>query len=209
MVADRVIRGICHDLNGRINSLTSLSYLLNTGNKEWARVGPLVEEELKWTEELSRLLRVLPDEKQGPRLLAPGEFLPQVLRLVRLQAGLEGVEWELRVPSDFPAIRVDEALLLRALVLLLTGVAEETRGQEGARIEIQGQAETRTLTIRSGRVGPGKKPQSGPDGEGKRVTGRMELLLAEVLQEMGGELAPAQASDGGFLLELRLPGLEA
>ena len=75
LAAERIIRGICHDLNGRINSLMSLSYLLNTGSMKWDKVGPMVEEDLKWAEELSRLLHALPDEKHGPTVLYPVEFI--------------------------------------------------------------------------------------------------------------------------------------
>jgi hypothetical protein len=208
MVADRVIRGICHDLNGRINSLTSLSYLLSTGSGEWSRVGPVVEEELEKAEELSRYLRILPDDEPEPQVLALGELLPQALRLVQLQPGCEGVQWELLIPSDFPAIRMDESLLMRCLVLLLTGLAEETKKQEGVKIEIQGRAETRTLTIRPGRVGSGRDSAPGPRGEGKRVPENMGLLLAGVIRELGGELTALGGLKEGLVLELRLPGSE-
>lgn len=204
VVADRVIRGICHDLNGRINSLTSLSYLLSTGSGEWAKVGPVVEEELKRAEELSRFLRVLPDDEPGAQVLALNEFLPRALRLVSLQPGFENVRWEDEIPSDFPAVRMDEALLLRCLCLLLTGVAE---GRDGARIGIRGSAETRTLTVEPGELRSQAESGPGPGGEWKRVPDNMGLLVAGVIQELGGALVPMRAPDGGLVLEFRLPGL--
>jgi hypothetical protein len=168
----------------------------------------MVEEELKRAEDLTRFLRVLPDDETGPRVLALNELLPQVLRLVRLQPGFEDVKWDLIIPPDFPAIRMDEALLLRCLSLLLTGVAEGTKGREGARIEIQGQPETRTLSIRPGWVEPDKAVPTSPDGEGKGVPENMRLRLAEVFQEMGGTLEDVNRSAGGWMLRLSLPGLK-
>lgn len=208
MVVDQVIRGICHDLNGRIHSLTSLSYLLSTGSGEWARVGPAVEDDLENLEELTRLLRILPDDDPGPRALALGELLPRILRLIRLQPGCESVEYELVIPPDFPAVRMDEALLFRSLSLLLTGMAEQVKGHRGGRIKIGGRSDSGTLTIRPGRTGPGAGLSSGDSGEGKRLPEDLQKLLAGVLQEIGGELAPVMASDGDLVFELRLPRLE-
>jgi hypothetical protein len=208
LVADRIIRGICHDLNGRINSLSSLSYLLDTGSGDWGRVGPVFVEELERTEELSSFLRVLPDDEQGPRLLALGELLPRALHLVELQPGYEGVRWNLLLTPDFPPVRMDETFLLRSLVLLLTGVAEEAKAQEGRTVSIEGRAETGTLTVRPGRLGPKAHSFQGPDGEGRWLPENMEMLLAGVLKELGGDLTPRRGPGNGLELELRLPGLD-
>jgi hypothetical protein len=207
-VAERVIRGICHDLNGRINSMTSLTYLLNTGSMEWPKVGPMVEDELKWTEELSRLLHVLPDDSRVPEVLDPGELVARVVRLVRLQPGLESVQWEVTIPPDFPATRMDETLLLRCLVLLLTGVADEGKEKEGARISIRGRSDSSTLTIEPGWAAAGRGSGAAPPGEGNWVPGEPYLPLAQVLQQMGGDLAAIRGAGTGLVLELHLPGLE-
>jgi hypothetical protein len=205
MVAERVIRGICHDLNGRINSLMSLSYLLNSGSMKWDKVGPMVEEELKLAEELSRSLHALPDEKHGPTVLDLGDLTSKAIRLVRLQPGLEGVQWEVIIPPDFPGIRMDEALLLRCLVLLLTGLADEVKEMEGAGIDIQGRPDTRTLTFLPYRTRAGVESRPVPLGENTEVLGDSGLLLAGVVREMGGSLISGRGTGGSLVVELGLP----
>lgn len=205
MVADRVVLGVCHDLNGRFNSLSSLSYLLSTGSREWDGAGPVVEEELKRAEESSRILRLLPDDGAAPQVLALSEFLPQVLSLVQLQPGFEGIEYEVAIPPDFPAVRMDGTLLLRSLSLLLTGVASEMVGRERRRIDIEGQADTRTLLIQPQGPGSHEGVPSSSEGESNGLPEDMRLRLAEVFRELGGDLASKRLSTGVWALELRFP----
>ena len=117
----------------------------------------------------------------------------------------------MEIPPDFHATRMDEVLLLRCLVLILTGVADDVKEREGARIEIQGRSDTKTLTLWPDRARPTKESRSTkesrfvPQGEKNEVLGKMGLLLAGVVREMGGDLLSGRGPGGSLILELRLP----
>ena len=101
LLADRLIHGLCHDLNGRAGSISSLVYLLDSGEEPTSVTAILEEESLK-LEEAIRLLRLVPDDADEPETLAPGEFLPALARMIPLQRGFEGVHVRLTFPPGAP-----------------------------------------------------------------------------------------------------------
>ena len=123
-VADRIIHGISHSLNGRITALSSVLYFLQSRSEDIPSLSSLLEPEVEQLEEANHFLRLLPDDGLGAELLAPGEVLPRLSRALSMQRGLETTEVALDVPPEVPGIRVDRALFVRAVLLLLTRSAE-------------------------------------------------------------------------------------
>jgi len=204
-VMDRVVRGICHDLNGRAYSLSSIGFLLSSGDESWPKLGAMMEEELRRLERTVRLLRRLPGDGSGWGLFAPGEVLPVVASLARLQPGLEGIEFEVNVPRDAPAFQAEETILNRTLLLLATGAAEEASLGPEKRVRILGPEEDGTLWITPAR---GERTLQGeglpPDLRGP-LPREMEGAVTAAFEGMGGGLGVATKPDGVRGYEVRFP----
>jgi hypothetical protein len=204
VVADRVTHGLCHELNGRANSLSNLAYLMTSEGSAWEEVSSVVGEEVSKLEEAVRLLRLLPDNAVEEGLLAPREFLVLLPRLVRIQPGLELVETVGDLSAEMPAIRMDETLFTRSLLLLLSG-AGEAASTEGVNIvRMHSGADPRVLRIAPMRDSP--LPAGLGGGPRKPLPPNMETLVGEVLKEVGGEVIQVGPQGGDRGLELRLPG---
>ncbi len=205
LVADRVIRGLCHDLNGRLYSLSNLTYLLNSGGGDWSGVSSVVEEEVTRLGEAVRLLRLLPNDASNLGLLAPGEVLSGVARLVQVQPGLEKVQIQVEIPPGAPAVRMDETVFLRGMLLLITGAAEEASLTNEGLVKVTG-AEGRGFL----EIWPARKGDVAEDSEDSMTSGvaippNMETLVAGVLQDVGGGLTVVKGSDDGLVLQVSLP----
>ena len=205
LVADRVIRGLCHDLNGRLYSLSNLTYLLNSGGGDWSGVSSVVEEEVTRLGEAVRLLRLLPDDASNVGLLAPGEVLSGVAGLVQVQPGLERVQIQVEIPSGAPAFRMDETLFLRSMLLLLTGAAEEASLKDEGLVRVTGAEGKGLLEIWPGRNGDVAGDSEDSLTSGVAIPPNMETLVAGVLQEAGGGLTVVKGSDDVLALQVSLP----
>jgi hypothetical protein len=206
LVVESVISGVCHDLNGRVNSLASLTYLLNSGG-EWAKSSGVVEEELQRLEELSRLLRTLTMEEAGPKPLALSDSLPSLVSLVQVQPGLGGVRVDLNLPPDLPAIRLDQTLFTRCVLLVLSAVAEEASDQKQGFIEISGDSGVPRLRIRPARRGVSAFETESDEPAGNRLPQTTEAIVGAVLEGVGGRLVSSGDAAEVETLELWFPGL--
>jgi len=204
VVADRIIYGLCHDLNGRANSLSNLAYLMTSEGNAWEEVSSVVEEEVTRLEEAVRLLRLLPDDAGEEGLLAPREFLTLLPRLVRIQPGLELVETVGDISVEMPAIRMDETLFTRCLLLLLSGAAEAASADGVNIVRMQSGEDPRVVRIAPLRDSSGSVDDGA--GSGRSLPPEMEALVAEVIAEIGGEAVAIGREGGTRGLELRLPG---
>lgn len=204
LVADRLIHGLCHDLNGRAGSISSLIYLLDSG-EEPTSVTAILEEESLRLEEGIRLLRLLPDDAEEPEILAPGELLPALARMVPLQRGFEGLCVEVSMPPGAPAVRMDMTVFLRAVLLLLSGSAEEAGRSGEPVVSVTGMAGETGL-----RIGPARTQV--PDGQDSTprtwaggLPSEMEARIEEVLAEAGGGLKQVKGPAGTTEWEVRFP----
>jgi hypothetical protein len=209
LVADRIVRGICHDINGRVNTLTSLSYLMDSVSGGWAKVGSTVQEELAGLEELSSLLRTLPDDGRGPELLSLSEVARHLMSLVQVQPGLEGIQPELDLSPEAPAIQMDESLLTRCLLLLMTGAAEEARYRGVISIEARADGDGGVLSISPAREKDSPEDHSRAFPAQGRISERMEVLVGGVLKELGGSLTLKREGGARAFFELRWPERES
>jgi signal transduction histidine kinase len=129
-VADRIMAGIAHDLNGRVTSLAGMAQLLALDD-DARGMAPFLDEEIRKLQASVRLVALMVGELEGePETLEPGEFLPAVLDLHRRHRGLESVELRLD-EEDAPAVTTGWTLLARTLLLVLAiaGSAAAERGR--------------------------------------------------------------------------------
>lgn len=140
-LADRLIHGICHSLNGRITALSSVLYFLESPDQDISSMASLLEPEIHHLQEAEQVLRLLPHDHTGPVALAPGEVLPVLARTLSLQRGLESTTVDVQIPPETPGVRVDRALFVRSMLLLLSRWAEmaAARGARGVKLRARGE----------------------------------------------------------------------
>lgn len=140
-LADRLIHGICHSLNGRITALSSVLYFLESPDQDISSMASLLEPEIDHLQEAEQFLRLLLHDPSGPVVLVPGEVLPVLARTLSLQRGLEETHVEVQIPPETPGVRVERALFVRSMLLLLSRWAEmaAARGRRGVGLAARGE----------------------------------------------------------------------
>lgn len=206
-IADRVIHGLCHDLNGRAGSLSGLSFLLESQTGDTSSVLPFLDQELAQLEEAVRLLRMLPDDATEAELLAPGEILPDLALMVRVQRGLEDVPVDPGDYSQAPALRMDRTLLIRSLVFLLTGAAERVvqEGLDGVTVRATGTGPGLRLEVWPGPIDGAVQDSRPQDLPSRLVLPEGVELWKEVLQGEGVEVREGVAEDPDVGIQLVFP----
>lgn len=204
LLADRLIRGICHDLNGRSGSISSVAHLLDLGEVPTSIIA-ILEQESRRLEEDVRLLRLLPDDAEEPQMLAPGEILPSLASMIPLQRGLEGVRVRVDIPPSAPAIYMDRTVFVRALLLLLSAAAEEAERSGASTVDVTSSDQKGVLRIHPARIGRPDGPGSAPANGKGDLPVHMEARVQEVLTEVGGGLSQHRGGREPSAWEIRLP----
>ncbi len=118
LVADRLLAGIVHDLNGRVTSLGGMIQLLTLGD-EVGGVVPFLEEEISRLEASVKLVSLLVgDPDPEPEPLDVAELLPAFLELHRRHRGMEMLDVRLELVTS-PRVVAVWSLLGRVLLMAL------------------------------------------------------------------------------------------
>lgn len=128
-VADRLLAGIVHDLNGRVTSLGGMIQLLALGD-EAGGVVPFLEEEVARLEASVKLVSLLAGEPDPePEPLDVAELLPPLLELHRRHRGMEAVDLRLELAAS-PQVVAAWSLFGRVLLMALAAAGSQalTRG---------------------------------------------------------------------------------
>lgn len=190
-LADRLIGGICHDLNGRAAALGSLVQLLRM--EADLEIPAMIEREMRELEGLRRRLQLLMGDADGPsEPLAPGPRVEALCELHSLEHGVEGGTVEVTIVDDPPAVRVNWAAFSRIVLLLLS----ETRWRNSS----AGRLDVTVGTGAGGGLEIGLAPRERTDGEpaGPRGPSFDRRALTEALELMGGRIE--ERADGGVRL---------
>jgi len=214
-LADSLVRGICHDLNGRANGLSNTSFLLSSGKGPPPDLGANLASEVDALENAVRLLRLLPDDGSGPGVVAPGDFLHPGAELMTLQPGWERIQVHVDLPAGTPALRVDETLFFRSMLLLLSGVGDVLRQEGVGRVLLQGVGASGAFRITSsnGTILEGNGGSGAEAGErrgsGRAFPSRKRGLMGEVLAGMGGSLVLSEGAGSGASVQVSFPPVES
>ena len=202
---DRILAGLCHDLNGRAAALRGFIQLKAFGDAP-ASLDGLLEEEVERLEELARTLSCVPDRAGGePELLAPRELLADLLRLHGKHRGLETFRTDLEVDREAPPLRAFRRRLQRALLVALGEAAwsAHRRGGRSLGISCAGGVDGGLLIeITPGPPSPAR-PATATEAAGVPGAGAGEAIgpLRELLARDGATL---ESVDRGQGLHLRL-----
>lgn len=205
-VLDRLIQGLGHDLNNRVQSLMSLVQLAQL-DEDTSSLSPFLEKEVDHLEQVVRLMRLLPGHpEEQPELIHLPDILDSLVELSRVQRYLEAVDRRVTVaPEGLMPVRSRWSVLSRTLVLFLAAGAWEAELRD-RRLEVTLDAspEGSPDSCRVRALAPGE-PSGRPDPP--RPAARVEGLDAMV-GTLGGDLE-VERSEGGARLVLRLPFVRA
>ena len=122
-LADRLVAGICHDLNGRASALSGLVHLLDL-DTELDR-GGLLSDEVEKLETVSGQLSLLVGDPDGPaEPLVAGDLVTSLIALQGRERGTDGVQVSLSLDADAPPILVNWTTFSRVFLLLLSTASQ-------------------------------------------------------------------------------------
>lgn len=196
-VLDRILQGIGHDLNNRVQSLLSLVQLVQL-DEEVSSLAPFLEKEVDHLEEVVTLLRLLPGQPDEPEeLIHLPDVLPRLVRINRIQKDLESVERSLEMEKDgLMPVRARWTCLSRSILVFLSGAAREAE-LRGRRLDLTVTNGGDRLAIRAD--APGARSR---DGDSRPPAARL-AAFHDVATVMGGSFTSRSGEEGArFLLEL-------
>ncbi len=200
-VSDRILSGVCHDLNGRVSSLDGLVQLLRLDGAEDTPVIPYLREEVAKLESVVSLLRLIPGELMAePEPITPGELLERVARLHRTHRGLEAIETVVSYAEGLPPLLVSWPRVGRSLLVLSAWAAHAARTSGGRSIELRAEAAGESVVLRLTAGEEGRAlPALGAEASAPAVD-----ALRGLLEMDGGEL---EIDLGDGTISVRLPSL--
>jgi len=156
----RILRELCHDLNGRASALRGLAELSRAGSSlaiDGDRGRALLGEEADRLEELALNLTALSGRTIDPEeLLDVHPFLLRCVRIIAAVDGLHGDRLEVLPPEgDPPPVRASPVALTRVLLLALQEVLEAEAPEADRRpsVRLAGVGGRAEIRLRSGGTG--------------------------------------------------------
>ena len=219
----QLLANLVHELGRPLGAmLSAIQALLSGGDEDPAFRRELLE---GMQSEVRRLQRLLGDLTQlrdrlsggltlNRRPTALSEWLPQMLGPWREAAQEKGLEWQISLSPDLPAMEVDPDRLGQALGNLLSNAIRYTPA--GGTVSVDGNSDGDAVWIRVSDSGPGIAPEEqGHIFEpfyraqvGRRFPQGMGLGLTithDIVQAHGGRLEMDSTPGQGSRFTLRLP----
>jgi len=126
-VLNEVHEGLCHDLNGRSSSLDGLLHLLREDAVDAQLLDYLGGEVRRLMDTVGVMRSLYGDVEGGAEPLVPRDLVDQALAAYRRHRGVRDVEVETQLAAELPPFRANPARVLRALLIVMTRVAEAAR----------------------------------------------------------------------------------
>ena len=209
-VSEELLRGANHALSNRLAALGAVVRVLehhSTGTE------PLIEalaKEVEQLEELGRLLRILPRERDsGAEAIHLPELLHEAAALHGMQGPLRDLTYDIDGSRDTLPVWSERSRLLHVFLMLLSAAARTTQLAAGnsLRVRYAGDQSWVTVTVESG-TASSSDPQSSTPPRAEELLGSVDLnAIAEMLGD-GGEITAAEKGiESAGRWELRLPTL--
>jgi len=153
---DALVRGICHELNGRLAVLSGLLELTTMDGALDDETSRLMREAVTRMESLVSLLRVVPPTEWSASepVLLP-DAVGAALSALECIPGLEDVQTALEVEGDPPPVEAEWSPLVKMLVLVLHGAASGGAARLVPRVAVSERGVTFSLALPDDRVAGG------------------------------------------------------
>lgn len=204
VVSGGLLRGLSHDLNGRVTGLTAITMALEDGEVDKAL--DLLTDEAARLDTLGRRLASLAHTYTDPEAVALDEVVEDALALARLDADLVGFEWSCHIQDGTPPALVPRAVFLRSFLAVLTGLARAAAraGAHGAHLEARPLDDdilfTATVLVDDGHADAAVRAFGDAPVFG---------ILTAAAKAFHGRLEALYAKDGEPRVELTVPSIRA
>jgi len=138
VVSGGLLRGLSHDLNGRVTALHAVALALEDGDIEHASA--LLVDEAGRLETLARRLESLSHTYDDAEAVELGTLVEDALALARLDRELAPLELACHV-GDVPSAQVPRAVFLRLFLAILTGLGRSARRSGADAVQVQCETE--------------------------------------------------------------------
>jgi hypothetical protein len=189
-VLNEIQEGLCHDLNGRSSSLDGLLHLLREDGADGQLLEYLGGEVRRLMDTVDVVRSFYGDVEGQAEPLLPGDVVDQALAAYRRHRGVRDIAVELEVGAELPPLRANPARVLRALLIVLTRVAEAARDAGAPAISLR-------VGAQSGEVAFDVAWPADPDGEGALPGYAVEPLA--LLAAADGGTVEEHGPDGAVL----------
>lgn len=181
-----ILGGLGHDLNGRASALDGLIQILHMEGPRETPVAEYLLGEVARLTELATTVRALSgDVDTPPEAMMPGDVARQAVVLLHKHRSLESIGAEVVVDDGVPPIRVNGAVLLRCLLVLLSAAALEAAGRGLPRVGLAVRGADGPAASR--RVRFEVSLPDAPEWDTAALSGRTKPL-SELLREVGGSV---------------------
>jgi hypothetical protein len=136
-VLNELQEGLCHDLNGRAASLDGLLHLLGEDGADAELLEHLGGEVRRLMDTVAVMRSFYGDVEGGAEPLLARDLVDQALAAYRRHRSVRDVEVETQVDAETPPFRANPARVLRALLIVLTRVAEAARDAGASGISLR------------------------------------------------------------------------
>ncbi|HTP52594.1 MAG TPA: ATP-binding protein [Anaeromyxobacteraceae bacterium] len=212
----RLAAGLAHEVGNPLGAVAGYAELARSrlGSDADPALRESIERILAAAERIDRTVRDLLDfARPSPLTLAPVSLAAAVdaaLRLARVQTRFRGVEVEIDLPADTPAVLGDEHHLAQLFLNVFLNAGDAMQGS--GRVRVAARTVEGGVEVEVADTGPGIAPADLPHvfdpffttkdpGEG---TGLGLAICHGIAESFGGSIEAENAPGGGALLRLRL-----
>lgn len=203
VVSGGLLRGLSHDLNGRVTALSASTLALEDGDVDQALA--MLREEAGRLATLGRRLEALAHTYADPEPVVLREAVEDALALARLDVDLDAIEMSAEVPDDVAPALVPRPIFLRLFLAVLTGLSRAAGRHDARGVHAEARAEGEdvllALTVSAAR---GADAAAIADFQGAAVFG----VLASAVGAIHGRL-DALTGDTEPSVVLRVPSTSA
>lgn len=197
-VADALIAGIRHELNGRLSSLSSVVQIARMRETGGAELLERLEAELTPLSDATRLLHAFPAyRRSAPGPVSVASLLEEVVVVARKHRSLESVEYPTSVSAALEPVRGETGSLRRSLLVLLSLAARSAVRHGGRAVTVEAEATGDGVRITlAAEAGEAPSAPDTADLASPPPAGATGEALREALAASGGRLERAGAWPG-------------
>lgn len=205
MLADRLLAGVSHDINGRAAALSAIAHMSETYGE--APAAGLLHQESRTLENIVELLSLLQGDLDGdPEPMAVGEHLPRLVELSSKGRGLDRVEVLLDVNGTAPPILVNWCLFFRSFLIVLDRMSNVACDLGSKQVSVECGPKRDGLHV--GVVVLPTETDQPPGGHGHFETmGEKLASVADALASTGGSVSVRKSTSDLLAADFWFPSL--
>ena len=213
----QLVAGVAHELNNPLTAVVGYNDLLCDELRDEnsrQKLEKIRREAQRMKRIIENLLRFSRQNSLERKTCQPEQVLREVLMLHEYNAGMLGVDLQVKIEPDLPPVNINEDQLKQVLLNLLNNAVDATEESSEKRISIEALRCGERIVVRFEDSGPGFADlnrafdpfyTTKPVGRG---TGLGLSICYGIVKEHGGEIHIRNMSEGGASVAIELPATE-